>query len=125
MTNLATVLEDWQSRPFSYGEDCCQFAAAVVEAVHGYNPMARFEYYDQETAEAIVEQYGSLEAAMRAVLGDPIPVDTAREGDVLLIRMLNGESLAGVVICGRAVVRDHKYGVRGLNLQAASLAWRP
>jgi hypothetical protein len=119
---LAEIVHDWAGKPFRYGQDCCQFAGAVVEAVTGANPMNTLHYEGEQGAHDLIARFGSLRAAVTAVLGEPVPLTDTKTGDVVLIEMKGGDELVGVVINGRAVVRD-KSGVRDLNLGVASLAW--
>ena len=120
---MADVIQEWSEKPFAYGTaDCCQFAGALVEAFHGYNPMARFAYSDEADAQGILDAYGSLGAAMRSVLGEPIPVDSAMDGDALLLVDKAGREFAGVVVDGKAAIRL-KEQPRLVDLGMARLAW--
>ena len=102
------VVADFSSKDFDYGvADCCQFAGEMVRSVTGANPMDRFTYETEGEAQNIIKRHGSLNAAMREVLGKPIcaPYKT---GDVVVYQMTNGEQIAGVIFKGRAVVKTKK-----------------
>ena len=63
-------------KPFEWGKhDCCLFAANVVKAMTGEDPMVEFrgKYTDQESAIAALKKYGSvnLYQTMRRKFGNP------------------------------------------------------
>ena len=119
---IGHVIHEWADRPFEYGRfDCCQFAGEVIAAQTGENPMHRLHYTSEREAYRIINQYGSLEKAMRHFLGEPIAVADAKHGDVLLIDTDQGEA-SGVVYLGQAVIR-HPNGLRSYDLSCARLAW--
>ena len=116
------VMLEWSEKPFSYGEDCCQFAAAVVEAITGHNPMRSFVYESERQALRVIARYGGLRQAIIATLGSPIPVADARDGDVLLVDSTSGPA-AAVCFKGRAIVRTPN-GIMDWPLETASDAWK-
>ena len=129
---IFNIIQEWADKPFEYGMDCCQFVAACVEDRTGRNPMAAFKYSNEDEALAIISRYGSLGAAIRATLGDSIPVDQAKDGDVLLVNIrqnlpylaeIVGDEIAAVCWKGRAVVKTFN-GVTDWPLNKATEAWR-
>lgn len=99
------VIEKYQGMPFSYGADCCTFAAECYEAQTGRNPMAELTYADEAEALALVTRYGGLENIMTAMLGEPY--NERNDGDLCLAN--NGlAELAGVYYQGRCIVRTKK-----------------
>lgn len=117
---MFAVIEKYSRTPFRYGADCCQFVGECVESLTGRNPMEQFDYGSQAEAEAIIASYGGLEAAMRAVLGEPY--DGAKTGDVCLLRV-NGQELAGVVMGDRAVYRTSKTYLTDIPVERAEVVW--
>lgn len=115
------VVKQWADRPFAYGADCCQFAGEMVEAMHGWNPMNAFSYADEGSANRIIAEYGSLEAAITATLGEAHrePV----EGDVVVVDLKDGSQIAGVVFRGRVVVRAKPRGLIRWPRAYARRAW--
>ena len=75
-------------RPFSWGKnDCCTFAADVVEAVCGVDHMALFrgQYGCPRSAALLLRKQGfnSLFDYMKSAFGDPVKPAQARRGDVV------------------------------------------
>ena len=94
------VIRDYSSRPFQYGDDCCQFVNDVVRSLTGKHLASAFRYKDEKTANAILDKHGGLEGLLTHVLGEPV-----NEGRVCLSRMSDGRDIAGVVWRDRIVVR--------------------
>ena len=126
MTSLTEVLRQYSEIKFSYGgiSDCCAFAGAVVEAVHGFNPMDDFEYTNRKEAEDIIKKHGSLLAAVAAKLGKPLPVEGAEEGDVLIALQQDGSWIVGAVVGDRMAVKTSQ-GLTDWPLHFAAYRWRP
>lgn len=123
MTNVADVLDEWAKKPFSYGgTDCCRFVAAIAEAVTGTNHMESFTYMGDKEAKDLIAKYGSLKAVMTATLGEPIDVEQAKTGDVVLVHCSKEGQIAGSIVGDRVVVKTPD-GIVGLNLGHAVCAW--
>ena len=118
--SLSEVIREWSDKPFEYGTaDCCQFVGAVVEEVTGNNPMDGFSYTDQRGAESAID--GDLQARITEVLGDPIPVSQAKNGDVLMIDM-DGKPLVAIMLGGQAVYKT-SHGITDWPASVAVCAW--
>lgn len=124
--SIHAVIQEWSDKPFTWGCDCCQFAAAVVEDLTGHNPMRELRYSTESEAREIIDRHGGLAHAMQAVLGDSIAVENASDGAVLLINLQDnaphlartaGPAMAGVLWKGQAIVRTAK------TVMAWPLAW--
>lgn len=129
--SVHAIINRWAALPFRYGLDCCQFAGEVIEDIAGRNPMAAFAYENRPQAMAIIEEYGSLRAAITATLGEPIPVREARDGDALLVDLraclprmaeLIGDEIVGVAWRDRCVVRTST-GVTDWPMSRATACW--
>lgn len=118
--SIYSVIQEWADKPFAYGQDCCQFAGAVVKELTGSNPMDAFNYHNEATALRIIKEFGGLDKAMIATLGEPIPVDETEDGDVLLAD--GGYQLAGVRFKGTCVVKTRQ-GVTNWPLDRAKMGW--
>ena len=118
---IREVIDEWAERPFSYGQDCCQFAGAVIEAITGRNPMDRFTYRNEAEALAIIAEHGSLFDAMQATLGEPYD-GPFKDGDVTVHNMLNGQQIAGAVYCGESIVKT-KTSVMNWPIEWAKAVW--
>ena len=117
---VRSVIDEWSARPFSYGNDCCQFAGAMVEAITGKNPMAGFSYSNEREAYLIINKFGGLYPAMVATLGEP--GGTPKDGDVTIHDMKNGLQIAGSVYQGRSVVKT-EHGLVDWPLSWAKAIW--
>ena len=124
MNELAAVIRAWSERPFRYGlADCCQFAADAVRLRRPGDPMRRFRYSDEDSARALVSQYGSLRAAITSELGNPVDVSETTEGDVLLVDSPVFGQAAAIRYRDRCIVRTAA-GVTDWPLSRAVCGWR-
>lgn len=89
----------------------------------GVNFMADFPEYSHETsAEVLIEEFGGVEGIAGLCLGEPIGVNFAQRGDVVLMPTEKGDAL-GICIDHRAAFA----AARGLAFHPISgcrLAWR-
>ena len=106
---MRTRYENWQQclnksveaareRPFSWGEhDCCCFAATVVEAMTGEDPMAdlRGTYADEQGAKLALKERanGTLYRTLQKRFGQPITPAWARRGDLVYANGAQGPSV--------------------------------
>ena len=124
---MREVIYKYQQQPFRYGDaDCCAFVGECLEAAGRDNPMRRFSYSGETQAKEIIENYGSLEMAIRAVLGEPINVKDAAENDVVIVEQ-HGEQIAGIVhrtALGLRCVMRTQNGVIDWPLHRAVRIWR-
>ena len=105
-----------ERRPFSWGShDCATFAAGVVAAMTGSDPMAdlRGTYSDAASAQAAIKRAGhaSLYHLLADRFGPTIPPAHAGRGDLALAHGDDGPALgivdgAGVVFLGAARIGD-------------------
>lgn len=99
---IETILEKYQSMPFSYGSDCCTFAGECREAITGTNPMDDIHYDGERGARQLLDAEGGLRLAMHHYLGEPDGV--VETGSTVLCD--NGHvRLAGVVWKDSVIVR--------------------
>lgn len=122
MDTLKQVIDHWSRVPFRYGADCCSFVGDAIEKTTGTNPMAGFEYHSKTGAYRIIDEYGSLEAAITSVLGNPVA--EPNDGDVCVFIQSNGTEVAGLVYDNRIIARTAK-GVMDYPMQWARRFWRP
>lgn len=125
---LAELCEARVALPFAWGSnDCALFAADVVLALTGVDPAGdlRGAYSTEAEAEAIIAQYGSLEAlavALAAAAGLPeCPPAFAQRGDVALVDHGNQRSLG--VVMGDAVAVPGTGRLAFAPLSAVLRAW--
>ena len=119
---INSVLQEWADKPFKYGtSDCCQFVGAVIEAMTGSNPVRQFQYETEAEAKALIAKYGSLDALVTSVLGEPMPPEDSMPGYVLSIDL--GEStMLAVNISGVAVYKTPS-GITDWGIEAATKTW--
>ncbi|WP_417656195.1 DUF6950 family protein [Pseudidiomarina aestuarii] len=89
-TRLIQLLQQRRTMPFEWGvNDCCLFAADAIEAVTGEDPAPEFrDRYSTELGSMRVlkrEGYESIEAVLRAKLGEPNPRQAPARGDIVLV----------------------------------------
>lgn len=134
MTQM-TRREDWPERlhdfiarractPFAWGvQDCCRFAADAVLEMTGTDPMADLrDYASRESADALLARLGGLAAAVRGVLGKPIPPALAQRGDVVLVEV--GDAKAMGICLGDVIAAPGPSGLQYAPLDDARVAWR-
>lgn len=117
MTPDSLILE-YGTRPFRYGDDCCQFVAEFLKLETGKDYAAEFEYDDEDGASSILERHGGLEGLFRYVFGQP-----SKDGNVCICTMANGEDIAGVVYLGQIIVRTEN-GITNWPISRGRLFWR-
>jgi len=116
------VIQKFEDRPFEYGQDCCTFVGECVESAVGVNPMAGFDYVDEETAYDIIYSYGDLIDAINATVG-PFEDDnyTPEDGDIAII-VAGGRQIAAVVFSGRLLIHGSDTVV-DLPMARAKAVW--
>lgn len=125
---LAELVEQRAETAFRWGEhDCALLAADAVLAMTGTDPAGalRGAYSTEAEADALIAQYGGLEAlaatlAAEVGLGDCAPA-FAQRGDVALVTQGNMRAL-GVVV-GDSVAVPAAQGLAFLPLDAIQRAW--
>lgn len=122
MTGIGHIIHEWSDRSFVYGKfDCCQFAAAVYVARTGQNPLGDMSYASERQALRIISKFGSLENAVRHYIGEPISVESAGHGDIVLMETDQGEAL-GVIYLGQVVALSPN-GLRSHPSTVVKMAW--
>lgn len=94
-------VEDHFGSPFEWGvNDCCLFAARVVDAMTdgAFEVELQSQYSDEATALAYIASHGSLEAAVTSHLGNPAE-GRAQRGDVVMCAN-SGNPCVGVCVGG-------------------------
>lgn len=125
MNNVRQVLREYSDRRFSWGgqADCCVFACAVVEAIHGHNPMeGKFDYTNKAEALNAISEHGNLVDICIAHLGQPLPVEGAKDGDILAALQEDGTWIVGVAIGERMAVKT-KISLMDWPLHYAQHRW--
>ena len=129
-------LRDWPERfdsllrarahtPFAWGRnDCCIFAADVVHAITGHDPLAALRglYAGKRDAQRLLATLGGYEAAITGVLGPRISSMQATVGDVLLITNAGRPLLA--VCNGTSAVAPGPAGLLCAPVVDVLGAWR-
>lgn len=132
----APRLHDWPERlhavitgaaatPFAYGtHDCCTFAADVVEALTGRDPLAglRHGYATVTGAARLIQSLGGLQAAVTARLGPPADAAFCTVGDILLVMQEGREMMA--VCNGDTMLAPGLQHLEVLQVGQVMAAWR-
>lgn len=126
---LESAMRERWSRPFRWGEqDCCKFAATLVEAMSGQDLARGFgRYKGQLGAARILKRAGGVEGLMEGVaarhgMQEWPGVAYARRGDVCLIKTEGGEALG--VCVGQKIAGAGPNGVELVPIEQARRAWR-
>lgn len=83
---FAAVVHAWRCRSFAWGAaDCVRFAAEVVQAVAGADPLRDLPAWaNRRQALRLLRQLGGLQHAVAARLGPGCPAAMARLADIVL-----------------------------------------
>lgn len=101
-------LQSVYRKPFDWGGanggiDCCLFAAGMVEAITGVDPMPEFrgQYSDEAGATKALAEIGAgdLKSTLTAKFGDPVPAAHARRFDIGYINERLGVIIGRSVLC--------------------------
>lgn len=128
-------LPDWDLRlvraleatpPFAWGtHDCCRFAARVVAAMTGHDPMAAAyagRYQSADDAATLMASGGGLGALLAGTLGAPLPsLASARRGDVVLAAIGDHETVG--ILADARIAAQGPDGVVFLPRRCGRLAW--
>lgn len=114
------IIDKYAGLPFSYGTDCCQFAAEVIEHFTGNNPIAGLVYSDERSAYRIIRELGGMGAALRHYLGAPYAGH--KDGDICLINANDGREAAAVIYRNRVIARVEG-GLMDYPLARAKAVW--
>lgn len=121
---LESALEAARAQPFVWGEhDCVLFATRVAAELTGVDRAApwRGRYRNQFGAEKILRQAGGLAVLVTRQFGDPMPVERARRGDLLLACRDTGMAV-GVCVGTRGAFAGPE-GLAFLPLNQCVQAW--
>lgn len=111
--------------PFAWGtNDCSTFAADCVQAITGQDPAPAGLRHHTTAKQAYraIRRHGGLAHIATAALGEPIAVQQASIGDVMLVKAGKRDALA---ICnGTSALMPSAIGLVSVGLDTARLAWR-
>lgn len=116
---MRSIIQQYANLPFRYGLDCCAFVADCIEANTG--KQLNFEYDTEEGAQAILDRFGSLEAAITDRLGKPY--FGFEDGFVALVKT-RAQEVAGIIYRGRILLRVQS-GLNDLPVHRAYKVWNP
>lgn len=135
MTNIVRYY-DWPIRfeafvkqkinaPFCWGKnDCSAFCADFVLQITGrfLTPANLRGHGTAKSALRALESSGGLSEAVTSVLGAPVPVLTARIGDLALVNVGRHQAIG---ICnGDTVIGPGRSGIVAVSMLCAVSAWR-
>ena len=124
---LWAEIERRRAFPFQWGasegaQDCCTFAAAIVDELTGSTHLAALltHYHDEPSALAYIADSGGIDAAISTFLGEPSALSFAKRGDVI---GLTGDIQVGVCI-GHKVIAAGADGLIELPMwPVARIRW--
>lgn len=122
---LFATIEKVSNESFAYGKnDCCLFAARVVDAMTGteYAKKLAEMYHDERSALAYINSFGSIQEAVKDWLGEPTNLAFVQRGDVVLF---NNEGRETLGICvGDRIVSVAETGVAYVPMEQAICTWK-
>lgn len=120
--DVLRALNNWKRREFKYGDsDCCSFIAFIVNELIGVDHRENFTYNSEDEANQIIEDYGSFEALIDSVFGEP---QEASDGCPVMLKLpivgkVMGIKLDDTVVCvtkhGMSQISD-RYIIRSWNI---------
>jgi hypothetical protein len=120
---LAEFIASRRQEPFAYGtHDCCQFAAAAVEAMTGENPAAAWQYSNELGAARLIIETGGIDKLVSEAMGGPVHPSQAGRGDVVLAELDRGPTIG--VCLGRDCAFPADVGVTFRHRSVATQAWK-
>jgi len=127
MERLQGCVENAKLLPFRYGvHDCCLWAARCVDEMCGTNHVyaieSRFNYSDEDSANAVIVAGKGLLALVDEFLGDHTGKQWAAPGDVVLVRNA-GRALVGIVV-GHSVIAPSDHGLLVLPYDDIAVCWK-
>lgn len=127
MDRLVVAVKDANALPFRYGvHDCCLWAAHCVDRMCDTNIarsiIERFNYSDEQSANAIIAAAGGLKELVSEFLGDPIPSAFAAPGDIVIAR--NGDQALVAVVIGHNIIAPTSDGLTVLPFANGVLCWK-
>ena len=121
---LARKIEEAEHEPFEWGvNDCCLWVAFIIEAMTGIDYAKDFrdiKYAEKDIKELLNNK--SLKVTIVSILGNPININFAKRGDVVLGSFKNRETL-GICIGEKTAFKSPK-GLHQVPTLSCECAWR-
>lgn len=117
------VVESRIARPFEWGSDandCISFAAAVVRAHSGVDPIAGLAWREEAGARALIAQMGGFEAAIASRMTRIAPA-MAQRFDAAMVMLPGGPLLT--IVEGEMLVGPGQERQMRLPRSRAAAAW--
>jgi hypothetical protein len=121
---MFAVIDAHQDSEFAWGvNDCCLFAARVVDAMCGtkHEKTLAEKYNDEASALAYIEESGGIAAAVDTFIGPHKTQGRPARGDVVLIHYNDRDAL-GICVGGEIAVQNTD-GVAYIPRSAALKYW--
>jgi hypothetical protein len=121
---LEALVRDRMQQPFVWGSnDCALFAADAVEVMTGDRPCPELRAHrDARSGLRTLAAAGGVRAIATRALGDAIPVQLARVGDIVVVPTGKREALA--VCNGTCAIAVAPVGLTAIPMEHARAAWR-
>ena len=125
--NLEQTLKQWRQSSFEYGERDCMLSLAEYAARCGWPDVResyRGRYNTHDGAEAMIAASGGIPAIIERVGLCRIPLEEARPGDIVMVRI--GDQELGAICTGPGIVARLERGTVEINLRFVKIlaAWR-
>ena len=120
---LFTAIESLEKEGWEWGRmDCCQFARRVLMKTKGIDVAKdKPEYSTRFGAAKILARSGGMELFLSSMLGDPVPRNLIRRGDVCMVDFPDG--LAAGICVGHSAAFASKDGVVYIPMRKIIKGW--
>ena len=103
--------------------DCCAFVDHVIGELTGNHFLPH--YYDDDTAIAILYEYGSLEGAVSHYMkAEPVAKDELMPGDVALVTLMDRQAIGVLMDSGMVAIVFEGQGLREIRGDFIDSGWR-
>ncbi len=123
-SQMYSVIDAHIDSPFEWGlNDCCLFAARVVDAMCGtaHEVELTKHYSDEASALQYIENFGGIAKAVETYLGKSLTDGRPNRGDVILFSGENGETIG--VCCGLYIAAMGAEGIVTTNRSTVICYW--
>ena len=122
--NLFAAIDSLSHEKWAWGKmDCCQFARRVLMKTHNIDvAKGKPEYSTEIGAAKILSKSGGMDSFLSSMLGESVPVNLIRRGDVCMTGFPDG--LAAGICVGQAAAFASKDGMVYVPMSRIIKGWQ-
>ena len=120
---LLSAIDELKDEPWVWGKlDCCQFARRVIIKTHDIDVAKdKPEYSTEFGAAKILARHGGMDLFLSSMLGDSVPRNLIRRGDVCMADFPDG--LAAGISVGQSAAFASKDGLVYVPMKNIIKGW--